>query len=130
LCAHRRECRHECRHNFIEEFVNNLARAVGLLICGFAQSTSVSGSFGFLINSSFDPSSVNPTGLAILGFPATAPAASAEFCLAESAERRRPVLNGSYGFQFNILPNTNASLGVAKFDGAGHVALSMSAWSL
>jgi hypothetical protein len=33
-------------------------------------------------------------------------------------------LSGSYGFQLNIAPNSNVSLGVAKFDGAGNVALS------
>ena len=33
-------------------------------------------------------------------------------------------LNGSYGFQLHNSPNVNVNLGVAKFDGAGNVALS------
>jgi hypothetical protein len=192
--------------------MNDLARSLGLLMCSFvslapvaAQSTSLSGSFGFLINSSFDSSSVNPTGLAILGvmnfdgagnvtgpytyevdanrpnaaktttgtftgtyssnpdgtgsvtialdagitltlatvitdggqglqlvatsfqFPATNCACSIGGVLLSGIARAAPAgsLNGSYGFQFNILPNTSASLGVAKFDGAGNVALSL-----
>ena len=34
-------------------------------------------------------------------------------------------LNGSYGFQFNNSPYAGGSLGVAKFDGAGNVAVSL-----
>jgi hypothetical protein len=169
-----------------------------------AQSTSLSGSFGFLIDSSFSSSSVNPTGLAILGvmnfdgtgnvtgpytyevdanrpqaaktttgtftgtyssnpagagsvtialddgitltlavviadggqslqllatnfqFPAMNCACSIGGVLLSGIARAAPAgsLNGSYGFQFSILPNASGSLGVAKFDGAGNVALS------
>ena len=34
-------------------------------------------------------------------------------------------LNGSYGFQFNNSPYAGGSLGVAKFDGAGNVSVSL-----
>ena len=182
-----------------------LALLVLTLLCSLAaaQSTPPSGAFGFLINSSFSPSAVFPTGLAILGvmnfdgagnvtgpytyevdankpvakttngsftgtyssnpdgtgsvtinldtgttltlavviteggqslqllatnfqFPATNCACSIGGILLSGVARAAPrgSLNGSYGLQLSILPNTSGSLGVATCDAAGNVALS------